>query len=528
MKLKVVLAAAASLVTTHALAAEFSVRGVGSVTIKGNKPETVRAMATREAKRKAVIAAIDKILGANASASPAVAAKIDAIVQQVNDGAVVESSSQAVGGAFEVSLSLALDDKIFRELLSDQGVALNTSTGRSYSILAVMDEYRTTPKNLRAPVEELVEFSAQRGASFSDKSAAGASANSASNRAGRSSSSLDARETASGSASGRSSGSLVASRADQEGSGSFNVRANDQFSVRENGASSLQGSSTSVSTSASASASSSFAKMNVQAEDHDDVAYRKLVKYQPQSTAPETMNRTYGALVGQLQSYDLRIIDNDLFRSRYFKDKPLTLDRIVNSAELARYIQLAKSEAKADFFLAGTSVIVDSGVSPTTGQTVCSGVVTVKAYSTVDGETIASETIPETSSGLNSDDCAGAVARKMAVSIGPRVGAQVQNYWKRRSMYGREVVLTLRGTLPLALRARFASAVAALPGVESSVQRSASGSQMEFTVSYKGGAPIDQALATLLANDPAFSNLDSRSESGRVLMCLGACPAPGA
>jgi hypothetical protein len=448
-------------------------------------------------------------------------------VQQVSDSAIAESSSQTVNGAFEVTLSLVLDDKSFRELLSDEGIAINTAAARSYSILAVMDEYRTTPKDLRAPVEELVEFNSQKGASFSDRSTESASASAASARAARSSSAIDARDSSSGAASGQYDGGVSASRSDQYGAGGFDAHAAGQFAARQANSSSLQGSASSASAAASSSASAYNSKTNVQAEQHDDVAYRKLVKYQPQATAPDAMNRTYGALVGQLAAYDLRILDNDVFRSRYFKDKPLTLDRIVNGAELARYVQAAKTDAKADFFLAGTSVIVDSGVSPVTGQYVCSGVVTIKAYSTVDGETIASETVPETSSGLNTDDCAAAVARKMALVIGPHIGAQVQTYWKRRVMYGSQVVLTLRGTLPLGLRARFASALAALPGVDSSVQRAASGSEMEFTVSYKGAMPIDQALAAALANDPAFSNLDSRNETGRVLMCLGTCPAPG-
>ena len=108
--------------------------------------------------------------------------------------------------------------------------------------------------------------------------------------------------------------------------------------------------------------------MNIHAEDHDNVSFKSLVKYQPQGSAPETLNLTYGALVGQLQDYDLRVFDNDIFRSRYFKDKPLTLDQMVNGSELSRYGEFAKTEANADFFLAGTSVIVDTGKIPTTGN----------------------------------------------------------------------------------------------------------------------------------------------------------------
>jgi hypothetical protein len=556
LKRHLAIAAALSLLSTSAFAAEFTVRGVGSAVIKGKDPQTVRAVATRQAKRNAVMAAIDKMLGAGASGMPAVSGKIDAVAQQISDGTIVDSSSQAVGGAFEVSLSLALDDREFRELLSDQGIALNTATARGYSILAVMDEYRTTPKDLRAPLEELEEFSTRKGASFSDRSSSGAGARSANAEASQSSSSLDARGSQSSSASGKynesakgkdsfkasgsassaagaaasganGSASLYGSRQGSfSGSGSTSVSAKSsgQFANQQASASSVRANDTASSAASRSSASSSFSKTDVQAETHDDLTYRKLVKYQPQSTAPEQLNRTYGALMGQLEAYDLRMIDNDMFRSRYFQNQPLTLDRMSNSGELSRYVEFAKRDARADFFMAGTSVIIDSGISPTTRQYVCSGLVTVKTFSTVDGELIASDTFPANGSGMNSDDCAGDVARKMALSIGPVLGAKVQNYWKKRSMYGREVVLTLTGSfLSLPIRARFSQAVAGLSGVENSVQRSSSGTEMEFTVSYKGASPIDQALAMSLMNDPVFANLDSRTDGQRVVLCLGPC-----
>lgn len=546
--------ALAVLFSTQALAAEFTVRGVGSAPIvKGAKPEQIRALATHEAKRRAVIAAVDQMLGADASARPEVAQKIDQIVEQVSDASFSDVSSQAVGDHFEVSLSLALDDKSFRELLSDKGVAVNTATARSYSILAVMDEYRTTPKDLKAPLEEIVEYNSQKGSSFSDTSSAGQSSRSSSSHASSAALAADAHQSSSGSVKGAYSNNASASQSvsgsyaqnagasysGQSGSGNLNASSSGHVSGSSNLNASSKGwvdaqasqssdahvRAASASASSSSSSSSAYAKANVHAEDHDNVSYKSVVRYQPQSTAPENVNRTYGALVGQLQAYDLRVLDNDMFKSRYFKDAPLTLDKMVSGSELDRYVNFAKTDAKADFFMAGVSVIIDSGVSPTTGQYVCTGLVSAKVYSTVDGEVIASEMVPATGSGQNTDDCAAAVARKMALSIGPEMGAQIQTYWKRRTMYGRELILTLQGQLPLGLRARFANAVTTLPGVSSSVQRSASSTQMEFTVSYKGSAPIDEALAAALAADPAFANLDSRNETDRVLMCLGPCPA---
>ncbi|MCA0358275.1 MAG: hypothetical protein LCH78_15750 [Proteobacteria bacterium] len=540
MKLASRLTLALCILATSASAAEFTVRGVGAVTIKGKDPQTVRALATREAKRKAVIAAVEKILGPGASANPSVAQRLEAIVEQVGDDSISDSSAQTVAGSFEVSLALSLDDRSFRELLSDQGVALNTQTARSYSILAVMDEYRTTPRDLQAPLEELVEFNTRKGASFSDRSSEGAASRSSSAAAYRSSSSIDAQNAQTRSASGRYSdslranGSSSASGASRDAnlsasqSGRVDASSSGQFSAREASASSVRGNTSAAGATARSSASSSFSKTDVQAEVHDDLSYRRLVKYQPRATGPERVSQTYGALMGQLQGYDLRVLDNDVFKSRYFQGQPLTLDRMTNGGELSRYVAYAKTDQGADFFLAGTSVIVDSGISATTNQYTCSGVVTVKAYATADSELIASDTLSAYGAGGNSDACASDVARKLALAIGPEIGGQVQTYWKRRSVYGRELVLRLTGQfLPLPVRARFSQTVSSLPGVESSVQRASGSGEIELTVSYKGTMPIDQALATALANDPAFATLDSRTDGQRVLLCMGPCKPGG-
>ena len=121
--------------------------------------------------------------------------------------------------------------------------------------------------------------------------------------------------------------------------------------------------------------------------------------------------------------------------------------------------------------------------------------VSIKTYSTSSGESIASETVSESSSGKNLNACGGNLAKKLAAICGPLLGARVNDYWKRRSTYGREYVLTLNGgNLPLMVRAAFDKAVKGLAGVENATQASATNKQVKMTVAYKGTEPIDQAL----------------------------------
>lgn len=485
-RLIVVSAALTFVLAGPASAKELEVIGRASVSLaaeKGNKPpdvQDVRARATRAAKRQAAITAIDKILGPGASKDPRVASQVDAIVAQIADERIVDSKASKVGDEYQVTLTLVLDDKEFRTLLSDLGVAINTAAVRGASILTVMDEFVTTPRDLRAPLEELEEYTRRVGGSIDDKS--------------------------------KGSGSFAGSAAQSSQSGG------DHDGPRGGGSRHASGSSNMAVKGKAAYAN------DLSMEVHDDVRYKKLVRYQPKDTGPEKVSQAYNALMGQLQDYDLRVLDNEVFRSKHFKDAPLTIEQMQNGAALSRYVAFARAEANADFFMVGNSIIIDSGKNPNTGDEQCTGLVTIKTYSTVDGEAIASETISEAAAGLNPNDCAANVAKKLARVGGPIIGARVQEYWKRRATYGRELVVTLTGApLSLMQKTLFSKAVKSLPGVEGDAQRLSNGKQLQLVVTYKGSDPLDQALAMQLASNPAFANLDAHTEGNQVFFCMGPC-----
>ncbi len=462
-------------------AEELQVVGSGTVNVKSGAPADVRERATMAAKARAVAIAVDRVLGPDASLDPKVAPKLDQVVAQVPASAIIDTRAARVGDNYQVTVTLVLDQKQFRELLSDFGIALNTSTARAQGILAVMDEFLTTPRDIRAPVEELEEFHHEAGGSYQDTSKMASSD----------------KSSAQGGSSFHGHGEGVS------------VGAVDSLSAH--------------------SASSSSAKMNVSASEHDNTSYKKLVRYQPQGVTPEKVSQTYNALIGELQDFDLRVIDNDVFRSKYFKDHPVTIDQLENSEQLSRYVGFARSDANADFFMVGTSVIIDSGTNPSTGERNCSGVVTVKTYSTLTGESIASETASEVAAGGDLNDCAGNVAKKLARVAGASIGRRVQDYWKRRNAYGREYMVTLltKASLPLMVRMAFIHAIKATPGVESSTSRVSTDRQVQLVVTYKGTDSLDQAVATGLASNPAFSSLDARMEGTTVTFCMGPCSAIG-
>ena len=90
----------------------------------------------------------------------------------------------------------------------------------------------------------------------------------------------------------------------------------------------------------SASDSSSYGH-EVNAEQKDVQTFKKLIEYQPRNIGPDKQNYTLQAVLRQSTRYDLAVRDSDLFRSKYFTGKPLTMDEMANSSELARFTAAA-------------------------------------------------------------------------------------------------------------------------------------------------------------------------------------------
>ena len=399
--------------------------------------QTVAGTGKSLALRDAVVNAINKILGANSTEKPEVQAKIETIVGQVESFKLNENESpERIGNDYVLTVKLTLDEKKLRKLLSDEGLASNIASTRSAAILMLMDEFFTKPSDINAPLEELVEYENNKGTKKADASG------SASSDIGTSSIDAASAQTA------KQQGSVTVEANSAQGSNAYSsgerVTANESHNIR----------------------SASF-KQSVQ-EKHDNTYYKKLVRYQPRNAGPEKQNYTLRGISGIFQDYDIKIINNDIFKSKYFGNRPITLDKLQNGKELSKYAIFARKEANSDFFSVGSSVIIDTGKSSATGNSTCNGLTSVAIYSTSDGEEIASESVSESASGDSSDQCRGNIASKLAESLGKTVANRIQEYWKRREMYGREYVVTYSGKLNLGGRTAFMNAVKKTQGVSQS------------------------------------------------------------
>ena len=480
--------------------AEFTVIGQGSAAM-GPDLGVTREASLHAAMRDAVLAAIRKINGPTSTNDPKVMAAAEQILAQVGNEYILDQTTRKdAANNFVTGLKLKLDDKEFRKLLSDAGIALKTAN--NYPILIVMDEYFTTPTDSQKPLREIVEL-------FSDKSE-------------------HHKEVVA--AQGQTSGSFSANS-----SQSANASASRTFSSNDSVVSSDAARNFSASASgsvASNQSASSSLNRDLDMGKKDIQTSRSVVEYQPQNTQVSDNNYTYAAILREAASYDLNVIDNGLFRSKYFTGKALTLQELQNSPEFARYVAAAREDAKADYFMAGSSIIYDLGKDKISGQSRCDGVVALKTFSTAESKVIATDSRSESASGNTPDQCRVNVANKMAVFTASVVGTQIAEYWKNRVMYGQQYtvkLVSLLGQLNFQTKRNFGKALEQVKGVKDvPAKRKEDNREVEYSLQYAGETPIGDVIGELIASSDAFKtypNFDINTLGTNVRICLeSSCP----
>ena len=379
-----------------------------------------------------------------------------------------------------------------------------------------MDEFFTTKTDHAKPLRELVEYSHDKTAtasaslSASEKSASVDAASSRSAYAGSADVSASQSSSAAFGAAGRGGAVFGAGKSESAVSGS----------VKEK--------SQSASDTYSQSASAANIDQKSASEKKDVVNFKKLVEYQPQNKGPEKNNYTYAALVREANKYDLSLLDSDMFRSKYFPDKQLTMEEMQNSPELARFVAAAR-ENEADYFMVGNTIIINNDKSTSTGTYICDGLVTLKAYATKGAETIATDARSESATGASPDQCRVNVANKLAGFVGTTLGSTILNFWKMREMYGEEYnirLVSLTGNLSDDVKDSFAEAVESIGGLKSKLnERKSTRTEYEVSITYKGDKSVARSISSALSKVSAFAKAQRKVDGSSIKYCLeGPCP----
>lgn len=251
----------------------------------------------------------------------------------------------------------------------------------------------------------------------------------------------------------------------------------------------------------------------------DSEFYQRIVEYATAYPVAENLNYTQPALINAFTTYDIRSLDNDIFKSKFFKGKTITADKLSNSEELSKYVDFARTQAKADFFAIGVSYITDDGKNTNTGRNMASGNVFVKIYSTQDGEVIASGSLSEIAAGNSADGARVNVANKIGNELGEVLSKKIQDYWKKRSMYGQEYIIDVIGKFLPMERIALNKVISQTEGVEQSKLRVADDAHCEYTVNYNGEDSIADAIFMNLAEShlaDKFSKYDYKVSGNHV------------
>lgn len=538
-------------------AVEIEVQGEGSALITKDV-NSVQYNAKKQAIQSAMTMAMNRILGVDGMKDPKVQQKFNEIVSQINIYKVKQNdTARTEGNRYIVNTVLIIDETKLRQLISDMGIALGTNLVRSSAIVTIMDEFFTTPSDLKnpAPLREVTVYSYDRDTNYKeDEKLAEKSMDSKTvKKRDQEASSIDARGQSSGSLkakkedtgslsaknkeSGSGSGKSTFAASSPEVSASASDRVNAKYSQKGSvDAKYSQKGSVDTKYDEKGSVDARYAKSGsldkkslskssldygrfVSASDNEHEFFKNIKEYQPKHGIPDKQNFTIKALQSSYQTYDIKILDNDRLRSKYFQNNPITIDKLENSAELDKYVKFARDEAKADFFSIGSSIIVDRGKNPSTDLCVCDGMVAIKVYSTLDSEAIASGVLTESASGNSPDQCRVNVAKKIGEGLGNVVSNKVQEFWKKRQMYGMEYIVILIGDMTPMARIQFTNTIKKVQGVSNVKQRTVESGKYEFVISYNGSDPLADSIFTQIASSPlsaTFNNYDYSVDGNQI------------
>ena len=146
----------------------------------------------------------------------------------------------------------------------------------------------------------------------------------------------------------------------------------------------------------------------------------------------------------------------------------------------------------------------------------------------MDSEVIAAGTFTETAAGNSADQARAAVANKIGNELGEVLSKKVQDYWKRRMMYGSEYIVQIRGNFLPVERVTLNQAIKSVDGIQNVNLRSSDGGVVEFTVNYNGQEPAGDAIFMKLYNSGVSAkirNYDYKTNGNQIIFApLGKVP----
>ena len=436
-----------------------------SDTVRG----AVVSLARERADKNALKILVERTLGAGTVDNPSVAPRLNDLYSQFNTYVINKVyTGEVIDNNYIARVKLTVDDASFRDLVSDLGLAINTEQVRSHSILIVMDEFFTAPSDMHSNV--LTKETTTYDYKYNEKD--------------KEATKYSSKDSASAKAAAGYSGFY----------GAAGAKASSSYKSSENYGN------------------------YVDYSKNESEFFQNIREYAPRNPQAQNINLTRPALASAFGRSDIRTIDEKLFKSKYFKGKPITSDQLQNSEELAKYVKFALTDAKADYFAIGVSYITDRGENESTGMRAADGVVYMEIFSTQDGEMIAAARYEDSALGNTADTARSKVAGKIGTALGEELAKQIQKYYTRRNMYGSEYIVEIRGNLLPIERININKSLQSANNIKNVRLRSSDSTKAEYVLNYSGQEPIgDYIFMQLIDVSPKFNNYDFRLNSNQII-----------
>lgn len=508
----------------------------------GSASAPTRQEASELARLAAVKNQINSALGANTvEADDAVAAQVDKIREQVGDEFFHDAPPIPYKGQILVKTHLIMDDVKFRNILTELGLD-KSSNASSLNILALVDEFDTTPADPNLPLVDIIEASTSKGSSYSDTSSAASFSKSASAKASKSASSSYEAGSMAQKASDSSSSRLNASGS-QSASGSFSAAngygdsASGSASGSSRGSLSASGSQSSssqtaagyVAASGSSSSSASMrtassgsaSKMNIHQEEHDNTSFKRTIIRADTTNVANGSNYSYNALGAILGSLRINPVEPSAFRSQYIGPK-VDVAQIEKNPSFGSWIAAAKTKMNASDLLVGTTNIYQRGLN-NMGQNKCSAVQAIRVFDTTTGKQIAFGQGRAEGVGQGAQECSQNAANALGEKVGAQVGRDIIQFYKNQATYGQAYTVALIGAnITPDQQDSFLSTLKSIQGLKINQQQSVTSTLVQYTITYNG-VGVQSEIRQQLKRDPSLAALQQEVVGDKINFCIGSC-----
>jgi len=513
-----------------AAAEELRAVGKSSVKISGDENSAYKR-ALKNAKKDAVKELAVKVIGPSAKEDSTVADALDTLADQLGDYFDDEDADTS-DGKVEVKVTARIDAAEFRSLLREQGIKGSNTAAAAVKIAVMIDEYVTVPTDFSRPESIKTFFNSSKKSAFSDQSVKASSSVAARDAKASYNQSVDARSAQATSV--RANESVSASSAvgarGQNGSiaAADSVNANRSGSLDSASASSLKANTSANAQSSAFSKSSSVDKKDVRSSSSDEVTYSNEVKFQTPSNKRSETRTVENAFFTLFGEESIKVRDSLPFRSAFFKNKQQALRDLTEGEGFSKFMAAAASDKQldADYLMFGSATILDLGKDPNRpGVTICGGFLTVRAVHVRTSVVLTSGEANEQGSGGSIDLCAADLSKKMAKEAVPVVARILLKDFKEAQMFGSQYdVIIVGSTLGLRVSRAISSIFTEL-SIEST-KKSDTPQTIDYSVIYKGSAPLDEEVAGRLIDKLQLTSEPVRKVNGSTItVCLDNCKA---